>query len=91
MDRADSCVKYVRSHDAARYALLHHIAKVLDQLPKRLQSKAKKILHETTNADTRKDAEEEIQALGKIFDAKHPDAVESLDELLHRFDFPTEH
>ena len=74
---------------------MHRIANLLDKLSKRLQPKAKKMLYEAMNADTRKDAEEEIQALGKTFGAKHPNAVESLtpgqDKLLNRFDFPAEH
>ena len=74
---------------------VHRIANVLDKLPKRIQPKAKKMLHEAMNADTRADAEKEIDAFVKAFKAKHPKAVESLtreqDELLTYFDFPADH
>lgn len=74
---------------------VHRIANVLDKLPKRVQAKAKKILHEAMNAETREDALTEIERFAVIFGAKHPKAVESLrrdeDKLLTYFDFPAEH
>ena len=79
----------------AQRCWVHRIANVLDKLPKRLQPKAKKILHEAMNADTRSDAENEIDTFKKTFSAKHPKAVASLtreqDELLTFFDFPADH
>jgi len=74
---------------------VHRIANVLDKLPKRIQPKAKKMLHEAMNADTRADAETEIDAFVKTFKAKHPKAVASLvreqDKLLTYFDLPADH
>ena len=74
---------------------VHRLANVLDKLPKRLQPKAKEMLHEAMNADTKEHAKREIERFAKTFEAKHPKAVESLrrDEgkLLTYFDFPAEH
>ncbi|MAE95093.1 MAG: IS256 family transposase [Deltaproteobacteria bacterium] len=74
---------------------VHRLANVLDKLPKRLQAKAKRALHDIMNAETLEDAEEEIDQFAKEYGAKYPKAVESLqreqDALLAFFDFPAEH
>ena len=74
---------------------VHKIANVLDKLPKRLQPKAKKALHEIMKAPTRKAAKEAIIDFSDEFKAKYPKAVASLttgsDRLLTFFDFPAEH
>jgi transposase-like protein len=74
---------------------VHKIANVLDKLPKRLQAKAKKALHEIMNAPTRKAAEDAIGDFRDEFEAKYPKAVTSLttdsEQLLTFFDFPAEH
>jgi transposase-like protein len=74
---------------------VHRLANVLDKLPRRIQGKAKKMLHEAMNAETHEDAEAEIERFAETFGAKHPKAVESLrrdqDKLLTYFDFPAEH
>lgn len=74
---------------------VHRLANVLDKLPKRIQPKAKKLLQEAMNAETREDAETEIERFESIFGAKYPKAVESLrrdkDKLLTHFDFPADH
>ena len=71
---------------------------MLDKLPKRLQGKAKKLLHEVVNAATRDDADdadEAIEAFVAEFSPKHQRAVDCLakdrDKLLTFFDFPAEH
>jgi len=73
----------------------HRLANVLDKLPKRLQPKAKRMLREIMNADTRKNAEDGIALFVAEYDAKYPKAVASLcrdqDKLLTLFDFPAEH
>jgi transposase-like protein len=74
----------------------HRLGNVLDKLPKRLQGKAKKALHEVMYADTREDAEEALQLFVKTYEPKHPKAVASLlhggeESLLTFFDFPAEH
>jgi transposase-like protein len=74
---------------------VHKIANVLDKLPKRVQPRAKKQLHEAMNAETKKDAKRELKRFAQTFGAKYPKAVESLqreqDKLLTFFDFPAEH
>ena len=74
---------------------VHRLANVLDKLPKRLQAKAKRMLHEIMNAETKKEAEAEIERFDTEFGAKYPKAVASLrkdeDLLLTFYDFPAEH
>ena len=74
---------------------VHRLRNVLDKLPKRLQAKAKRALHEIMYADCREDAEAEIERFVEEYGAKHPKAIESLtrdqDCLLSFFDFPAEH
>jgi len=74
---------------------VHRIANVLDQLPKRLQPKAKAALRDIMRAESRASAEKDIQAFKEEYGAKYPKAVETLtrdqDELLMFFDFPAEH
>ena len=71
------------------------MANVLDKLPKRLQPKAKRALHEIMQADTRAQAVEGIERFTDDYRAKYPKAVASLrrneDKLLTYFDFPAEH
>ncbi|MEZ4647310.1 MAG: IS256 family transposase [Candidatus Eisenbacteria bacterium] len=74
---------------------VHRLANVLDKLPKRLQGRAKRMLHEVMNAESRKDAEACLVSFEEEFGAKYPKAVASLrrdEELLLTFyDFPAEH
>jgi len=74
---------------------VHRLANVLDKLPKRLQPKAKQVLHAIMNAATRAEAETGIDAFTAEYDAKYPKAVASLRrdqaQLLTFFDFPAEH
>ena len=74
---------------------VHRLKNVLQKLPKRLQAKAKRALHEIMCADCREDAEAEIDRFVEEYGAKHPKAVESLtrdqDCPLSFFDFPAEH
>jgi putative transposase len=73
----------------------HKIANVLDKLPKRLQAKAKEMLHEIMYAPDRKSALEETKRFSDEFEARYPKAVETLtkdqDQLLTFLDFPAEH
>ena len=68
---------------------------MLDKLPKWLQPKAKRALHEIMNADTKESAEEMTDRFAKDYEAKYPKAVASLrrhgEKLLTFFDFPAEH
>jgi putative transposase len=74
---------------------VHKIANVLDKLPKRVQPRAKDMLHEIMYAPDRQSATEDIQRFVQEFQAKYPKAVECLlkdqHELLTFFDFPAEH
>ena len=74
---------------------VHKIANALDKLPKRLQPRAKAMLHEIMRSPCRNDALEEIDRFSEEFDARYPKAVETLlkdqDQLLTFFDFPAQH
>jgi transposase-like protein len=73
----------------------HKIANVLDKLPKRLQARAKALLHEVMYAPDRESALEAISLFSEEYGARYPKAVETLtkdqDRLLTFFDFPAEH
>jgi transposase-like protein len=73
----------------------HKIANVLDKLPKRLQGRAKRALHEIMYAETRAQAERGIEAFVAEFSPKYEKAVDCLikdrEALLAFFDFPAEH
>jgi transposase-like protein len=74
---------------------VHAIANVLDALPKRLQPKAKTILHEIMEAPTRADAGRALERLRADLAAKYPKAIHKLDRdwthLTAFYDFPAEH
>ena len=74
---------------------VHRVANVLDKLPKRLQSRAKRALHAMMYAENRAACLEEIAAFAAEYGAKYPKAVESLtrdrEQLLTHFAFPAEH
>lgn len=74
---------------------VHKIANVLDKLPKRLQGKAKSMLHEAMGSPDRDTALLEIEIFKEEYQAKYPKAVNCLvkdtNSLLTFFDFPAEH
>jgi putative transposase len=74
---------------------VHAIANVLDALPKRLQPRAKSLLHEIMEAPTHAEAGHARQRLREEFDAKYPKATAKLDRdwqhLSAFYDFPAEH
>ncbi len=74
---------------------VHKIANVLDALPKRLQSRAKSLLHEMMEAPTEADARHAREQFRSEFDAKYPKAVAKLDRdwtaLTAFYAFPAEH
>jgi putative transposase len=74
---------------------VHKIANVLDKLPKRVQPRAKDMLHEIMRAPDRQSALQDIERFSQEFKAKYPKAVDTLtknqDELLTFFDYPAEH
>jgi putative transposase len=73
----------------------HKIANVLDKLPKRLQIRAKEMLHEIMYAPDRESALKEITFFSEEYGVRYPKAVETLtkdqDQLLTFFDFPAKH
>jgi len=74
---------------------VHKIANVLDKLPKRLQSRAKMLLHEIMRSPTRASAQEEMTRFVQEFEARYPKAtaclLEEPEHLLAFYDFPAEH
>ncbi len=74
---------------------VHKTANVLDKMPKRIQPKAKEMLHEIWMAESRADAEKAFDAFIEMFEPKYPQAVACLkkdrDVLLTFYDFPAEH
>jgi putative transposase len=74
---------------------VHKIANVLDKLPRRLQARAKGMLHEIMGAPDRRSAQEGLGRFAEEFEAKYPKAAECLaqdtDVLLTFLDFPAEH
>jgi len=74
---------------------VHKIRNVLDKLPKRLQAKAKDLLHEAMQAPDRSSAEQAIAHFVREYEAAYPKAVSCLTEgqehLLTFFDFPAQH
>ena len=74
---------------------VHKIANVLDKLPKRLQPKAKELLHEMMRAETRATAEKDRDQFVALYSEKYPKAVDCLVKswsvLTTYFDFPAGH
>lgn len=74
---------------------VHKIANVLDKLPKRLQPKAKEMLHEMMRAETEEVAEKERDQFVQLLSDKYPKAVECLmkdwSRLTTFFAFPAAH
>ena len=74
---------------------VHKTANVLDSLPKRLQPRAKSLLHEMAEAPSRADARKALERFRSELDAKYPKAVAKLDKdwdaLTAFYDFPAEH
>ena len=74
---------------------VHKIRNVLDKLPKRLQPRAKDMLHEAMQAPDRASAEEALARFAREYQAAYPKAVSCLTEghehLLTFFAFPAQH
>ena len=73
----------------------HKVANVLDKLPKRLQPKAKELLHEVMYAPDRESALQDIALFSEEYGAPYPKAVQTpvkdQERLLTFFDFPAKH
>jgi putative transposase len=74
---------------------VHRLVNVLDKLPKGLQPRAKRALHEIMEAETKEQAEVLMDRFAEEYQPKYPKAVESLrrdqDKLLTFYDLPAEH
>ncbi len=74
---------------------VHKTCNVLDALPKRLQPRAKTLLHEMMEAPTERDARRAREAFRGEFAAKYPKAIDKLDrdwkQLTAFYAFPAEH
>jgi len=74
---------------------VHKTANVLDKMHKRVQPKAKEMLHAIWMAPTRAEGYKAFDAFAEMFEAKYPAAVECLKKdrevLLTFYDFPAEH
>jgi len=74
---------------------VHRTANVLDKLPRRLQPRAKKHLHEIFQAETKTAAEEQVRSFVKEYADRYPKAAASLvkdeEKLLTFYDFPAAH
>jgi transposase-like protein len=74
---------------------VHKLANILDKLPKRLQPRAKALLHEVMLAPTRAGAKQATQVFAREFEVRYPKAVACLlddqETLLSLYDFPAQH
>jgi transposase-like protein len=74
---------------------VHAIARVLDTIPKRLQPRAKTLLHEIMEAPARRDAAQALEHFRDEFAAKYPKSIAKLDRdwkhLTAFYDYPAEH
>jgi transposase-like protein len=90
-----SALRQVYPETEEQRCWVHKLANVLDKLPKRVQPRAKDMLHEIMRAPDRQSALEDIERFSQEFEPKYPKAVDTLtkdqDELLTFFDFPAEH
>jgi putative transposase len=90
-----AALRDVFPHARRQACWVHAIANVLDCLPKRLQPRAKGMLHEIMEAPTRAEAGHARQRLREEIDAKYPKAIAKLDRdwqhLTAFYDFPAEH
>lgn len=74
---------------------VHKIRNVLDKMPKSLQKDAKRLLHDIMNAPNKAEALKKYQTFIRLYEDKHPKAVECLrkdmEQLLTFYDFPAAH
>ena len=90
-----SAVRDVWPQTAEQRDWFHKLGNVLDKLPKRLQPKAKRALHDILAAETREQAEEHLDTFVAEYEAKYPKAAACLatdrEALLTFFAFPADH
>ena len=90
-----AAVRDVWPESAEQRDWFHKLGNVLDKLPKRLQPKAKRALHEIMTAATREHAEAQLDTFVATYEAKYPKATTCLaadrEALLTFFAYPAEH
>ena len=74
---------------------VHKLANILDKLPKRLQPRAKALLHEVMLAPTRAGAKQATEVFAREFEVRYPKAVACLlddqETLFSLYNFPAQH
>jgi putative transposase len=74
---------------------IHKTSNVLDALPKSVHGRAKKAIHEITEAENKAEAERAIEEFAQEFGTKWPKAVAKItgekETLLRYYEFPAEH
>ena len=90
-----AALRDVFPHAGEQRCWVHKSANVLDAMPKRLQPRAKSLLHEMAEAPTAADARAARERFRAEFDAKYPKATAKLDKdwdaLTAFYAFPAEH
>jgi transposase-like protein len=90
-----AALRDVFPHAGEQRCWVHKSANVLDAMPKRLQPRAKSLLHEMAEAPTEADARAARERFRAEFDAKYPKATAKLDKdwdaLTAFYAFPAEH
>lgn len=90
-----AAVRDVWPETAEQRDWFHKLGNVLDKLPKRMQPKAKRALHAIMEAETRTEADEQVDRFVAEYEPKYPKAAACLaadrERLLTFFDFPAEH
>ena len=90
-----AAVRDVWPETAEQHDWFHKLGNVLDKLPKRLQPKATRALHEIMTAATREHAEAQLDTFVATYEAKYPKATTCLaadrEALLTFFAYPAEH
>ena len=90
-----AALRDVFPHAGEQRCWVHKSANVLDAMPKRLQPRAKTLLHEMAEAPTGADARAARERFRCEFDAKYPNATAKLDRdwdaLTAFYAFPAEH
>ena len=74
---------------------VHKTANILDKMPKKVQPKAKNMIHEMYMAPTKKNALDAYELFIETFESRYPRAVSCLEknkeELFSFYDFPAQH
>ena len=90
-----AAVREVWPETAEQRDWFHKLGNILDKLPKRLQPKAKRALHAIMDAETREQADEQLDGFVAEYAAKYPKAAACLaddrEQLLTFFACPAEH